>query len=90
MQQIENTPPKKYSSLAKIKHLVSSAHLPDTDRRTISRSIKKVETAIITYCTPSKAKMKSSRALVAGSIDKLSAKVYQSDRKGARVLDAKI
>ena len=49
LQQINNTPkkkPKKSESLQKIKHLVEGAPLMDVEKKTINRSIRKIESAM--------------------------------------------
>ena len=47
LNKIQQTPPKRCSSMQKIKTLVSQAPLSRTEKSTINNSIRKIETAMI-------------------------------------------
>lgn len=54
LKQVQNTPPRKHSSLAKIEALVKSAPLEQADKKKLQKEIKNVQSAIKAAHTPIK------------------------------------
>ena len=54
LAKVEQTPPKKYSSLSNIRRLVEQVPMGEREKRTISKSISQIQSAIKIRTTPQK------------------------------------
>ena len=64
MKEVQSTPPKRYTSLQRIKSIVEKADIARPEKTSIKKSIHKVESAMRAYSTPAKKKESSMKEYV--------------------------